>query len=207
MSKPNLILIGAGGHAHSCIDVIEEQGIFNIVGLIGLKCQLNTRLLGYEVIGVDSDIGRLSKIYKYALITVGQIQSGERRKVLYAQALASGFQFPPIISPNAYISRHAQIGDGTIVMHGVIVNAGANIGRNCIINSNALIEHSVNVGDNCHISTGAIVNGDVRIGSDSFIGSGSVIKQGVSVGDKCMVGMSLSLRHDLCSHKVFIDKA
>jgi hypothetical protein len=25
MTKPSLILIGAGGHAHSCIDVIEEQ--------------------------------------------------------------------------------------------------------------------------------------------------------------------------------------
>lgn len=206
MSKPNLILIGAGGHANSCIDVIEEQGIFNIVGLIGLKSQLNTRLLGYEVIGADSDIGRLSRIYRYALITVGQIQTGERRKALYDQALAGGFQFPSIISPNAYISRYAQIGDGTIVMHGAIVNAGANIGRNCIINSNALIEHSVNVGDNCHISTGVILNGDVRIGDDSFIGSGSVIKQGVSVGDRCIVGMSLSLRHDLCSQNIFIGK-
>ena len=27
------ILIGAGGHAHSCIDVIEQNGIFNIADL------------------------------------------------------------------------------------------------------------------------------------------------------------------------------
>ena len=25
MSKPKIILIGAGGHAHACIDVIEQQ--------------------------------------------------------------------------------------------------------------------------------------------------------------------------------------
>ena len=35
MSKPSLILIGAGGHARACNDVIEHLGTFDIAGLIG----------------------------------------------------------------------------------------------------------------------------------------------------------------------------
>ncbi len=32
--KKTHILIGAGGHAQSCIDVIESEGKFKIIGLL-----------------------------------------------------------------------------------------------------------------------------------------------------------------------------
>lgn len=195
MSKPSLILIGAGGHAHSCIDVIEHLGIFNIAALIGTEEELQNECMGYRIIATDSDLPDLAKRYEYALITVGQIESARVRQRIYDQALALGFKFPSIISPRAYVSPHAVLGDGTIVMHGAIVNAGSRVGNNCIVNSNALIEHDATVGDHCHISTGAIVNGDVSVGSGSFIGSGSVIKQGIILGSNCVVGMGLAVRH------------
>jgi len=31
---PNIILLGAGGHCKSCIDVIEAEGKFTIVGIL-----------------------------------------------------------------------------------------------------------------------------------------------------------------------------
>jgi sugar O-acyltransferase (sialic acid O-acetyltransferase NeuD family) len=193
MSKPSLILIGAGGHARACIDVIEHLDIFDIAGLIGNEEELQHECLGYRVIATDSDFPKLAKQYQYALITVGQIESALVR--LYDQALAIGFKLPTIISPTAHVSRHAVVGDGTMVMHGAIVNAGAKVGSNCIINTNALIEHDAIVADHCHISTGAIVNGAANIGLGSFVGSGSIIKQGITLGNNCVVGMGLAIRH------------
>jgi len=46
MSKPNMILIGAGGHAYSCIDVIEQQGKYHIAGLVGMPDEMHTTHLG-----------------------------------------------------------------------------------------------------------------------------------------------------------------
>ena len=37
MKRKNIILIGAGGHATSCIDVIETTNKFKIIGLIDKK--------------------------------------------------------------------------------------------------------------------------------------------------------------------------
>ena len=37
MNKKEIIIIGAGGHAKSCIDVIEQEGKYDIVGLIGVE--------------------------------------------------------------------------------------------------------------------------------------------------------------------------
>jgi sugar O-acyltransferase (sialic acid O-acetyltransferase NeuD family) len=195
MSKPSLILIGAGGHARACIDVIEHLDIFDIAGLIGNEEELQHECLGYRVIATDSDFPKLAKQYQYALITVGQIESALVRQRLYDQALAIGFKLPTIISPTAHVSRHAVVGDGTMVMHGAIVNAGAKVGSNCIINTNALIEHDAILADHCHISTGAIVNGAANIGLGSFVGSGSIIKQGITLGNNCVVGMGLAIRH------------
>lgn len=196
MSKPRLIVIGAGGHAHVCIDVIEQLGKYKIVGLVGLPEEMNATLLGYPVIGVDSDLPKLAKGCQYAIIAVGQIFSPALRIRLYQRAIELGFQLPTIVAPNAYVSRHAVIGAGTIVMHGAIINAGARIGNNCIINTRTLIEHDATVADHCHISTGAILNGAAKIGRGSFVGSGSVIKEGVSIGSDCIVGMGLAVRHD-----------
>ena len=200
MSKPDLILIGAGGHAHSCIDVIEQQDQYRIAGLVGMPEEIRTRHFGYSVIATDSDLPQLAKEYQFALIAVGQIQSPGIRIRLYQQATTLGFQLPPIIAPAAHVSRHATIGAGTIVMHGAIINAGTKVGSNCIVNTRALLEHDVTVDDHCHISTGAILNGDVSIGVGSFVGSGSILKEGVMLGKGCVVGMGLSVRHNQEDH-------
>lgn len=195
--KPKLILVGAGGHARSCIDVIEKQGIYQIVGLVGLQEQRSSSVLGYPVIATDDSLPALADSIDYALITVGQIQNWTQRVRLYEKIVEYGFQLPIIVSPFAYISVHAHIGPGSIIMHGAIVNAGVTIGENCIINSRSLIEHDTTVSSHCHISTGAILNGDVVVGSCSFVGSGSIVMQGITIGEKCLVGMGLTLRNTI----------
>jgi sugar O-acyltransferase (sialic acid O-acetyltransferase NeuD family) len=204
MSKPNILLLGAGGHAHACIDVIEQHDQFRIAGLVGMPGEVGTKHLGYTVVATDKELPQLSKEYQYTFITVGQIQSAESRIRLYQLGTELGFNFPLIISPSAHVSRHATIGAGTIVMHGAIVNAGAKVGINCIINSHALVEHDAIVEEYCHISTGAILNGDVKIGAGSFVGSGSIIKEGVVLGKGCTIGMGLSVRHNQKDHTRFV---
>jgi sugar O-acyltransferase (sialic acid O-acetyltransferase NeuD family) len=204
MTKPTLILIGAGGHAKACTDVIEQHGGYQIVGLVGMPHQMHDHHLGYDVIGADTDLPKLAKTIPYALITLGQIKTSAHRIRLYQQVVALGFQLPTIIAPSAYVSRHATIGAGTIVMHDAIVNAGASVGKNCIINTRALLEHDATIADHCHISTGTIINGNAVIGSGCFIGSGSIIKQGVSLGQACLVGMGLTVRHNLLDNAQFV---
>ena len=203
-SKPNLILLGTGGHARSCIDVIEHQNYFNIAGLIGLPNQLHQRIFGYVIIGLDEDLPCLAKDYEHAFVVLGQICNAASRIMLFDKAKKNGFKIPSIISPASYVSPHASIGEGTIIMNGAIINAGVKIGKNCIINSRALIEHDSIVEDHCHISTGAILNGQVTIGSKSFVGSNCVIKQGISIGRECVIGMGLAVRSDITKNTTYI---
>ena len=202
--KPTMVLIGAGGHAHACIDVIERHSGYRIAGLVGMQEEMQAEHLGYEVIATDADLPRLAEEYEFALITVGQIHSPATRIRLYQQCVELGFSLPSIVAPTALLGTHTSIGAGTIVMHGAIVNAGARVGQNCIINSTALVEHDAVIDDHCHISTGAILNGKVSIGAGSFVGSGCVIKDGISIGKNCIVGLGLSVRKDQADNSTFL---
>ena len=197
-----ILLIGAGGHARSCIDVLEEGNQFEIAGLVEKGESISNESLGYPVIGTDDDLKVLRQQYKNALITVGQIKTPKIRIKLYQLLKELDFTLPVIVSPHAYVSKHAQIGEGSIIMHGVIINANAKIGNNCIINNRALIEHDAVIGDHCHIATGAIINGEVSVENETFIGSSAVTKQAISIGKNCVIGAGVVLKNDIESNKV-----
>ena len=197
-----IILIGSGGHARSCIDIIESEGQYQIAGLIEKDEKSKNSNLGYPIIGIDKDLQVLRERYKNALITVGQIKSSIIRVNIYQVLKELCFALPVIVSSMAYVSKHAQIGEGTIIMHGAIVHANAKIGKNCIINDRSLIEHDAIIGNHCHIATGAVINGEVNVGDETFIGSGAITKQGISIGKNCIISAGIFLKNNIDSNKI-----
>ncbi len=184
-TKKKIILVGAGGHGVSCVDVIEKDGEYKISGFIDEKRKnLSSK---YKIIGSDKDLTRIRKTVGNVLITVGQIKNLYIREQIFKKLLKLKFNLPVIVSPLAYVSKNSTIGIGTIIMHRAVINAKAKIGKNCIINTGAIIEHDVVIEDNCHISTGSIINGGAVIKSNSFIGSGTVVKQNIEIGKASLI--------------------
>ena len=180
-NRNKILLVGGGGHCKSVIDVIEQEGKYEITGIIDKKELMGQEVLGYKIIACDNDLEALFKEYKYALVTVGQIKSNSLRVKIFNILKEIGYELPVIISPLAYVSKHATIEEGTVVLHHALVNASAKIGINCIINTKALIEHDVAIKDNVHISTGVIINGGVIVKENTFVGSNTTTKEYIEV--------------------------
>lgn len=188
MNKNSLILIGAGGHCKSCIDVIEAEGKYQIKGLLDSKEKIGQQVSNYPIIGTDEDIANLVKEGYSFLICIGQIKNANIRKNVYHHLTNLNATIATIISPHAIVSKHATIGQGTMIMHGVMLNAGARIGANGILNTACTIEHDAQVGNHCHISTHAVLNGSVTVGNEVFIGSGSVVSNNVNIASNVVIG-------------------
>ena len=174
-----IILIGGGGHCKSVIDVLEQENKYTIAGIIDKKELIGKEVLGYKVIGSDDDLKELFDRYKNAIVTVGQIQSPEIRIKLFTKLKDIGYNLPTIISPLAYVSKHALIREGTIIMHHVLINASAIVEKNCIINTKSLIEHDCVIESNCHISTASVVNGGTIVKEGTFFGSNATSKESI----------------------------
>ena len=195
-----IILIGAGGQAKSCIDVIHLTKNYKIVGFIDIKKK--KKILNYKVLGNEQYLKKLNKKSTYLHVSLGFIKSPLKRIKIFNEFRKLNFKFPIIKSPRSYISKNAKILDGTIIHHNTVINFDAKIGFNSIINTSAIIEHGAKIGNNCHVSTRAVINGDVVVQENTFIGSGTVVREGVKIGKNCFIGMGQIVTKDIPNNSV-----
>ena len=195
MKRP-LILIGGGGHCKSVIEVAESAG-YEIKGILDMPDEVGKEVLpGHKVIGTDDEIPQYVEERDF-IITVGFIKNPALRIKLYNKVKAAGGRLATIIASTAYVSKYAELGEGTVIMHHAFVNAGAKIGDNCIINTFVNIEHDAEVGNQCHISTGTMVNGECKIGENCFIGSQSVCANCIEIASDIIVGAGSVVRKSI----------
>ncbi|MCX2743392.1 NeuD/PglB/VioB family sugar acetyltransferase [Mangrovivirga sp. M17] len=199
-----IVLIGGGGHCRSVIDVIESQGKYEIAEILDVEEKLGNQILDYKISAKDTDIPDLARKYDNFLITIGQIHSAKIRIKFYKELKRFGANLPVIISPIAHVSKHATVGEGSVIMHGAIVNAAAKIGINNIINTNSVVEHDAFTGSHCHISTGAFLNGEAILGDGSFLGSGARTAQCVEIIKDTVVGASSYVHKNITESGVYI---
>lgn len=204
-NKKPLLLIGGGGHCVSTIDVIEQVGEYEIVGIVDTTDKMGTKLMGYSYIGTDADLKSLVQKYKNAFVTVGQLRTNTVRKSLIQKLLEYDAHVPTLVSPRAYVSSSATLGRGCLVMHDAMVNAKASVGDFCILNSKSLVEHDCVIGNYTHIATGAILNGTVHVGSDSFVGSHATIIQSIKLGNNVVIGAGVTLKKNISENSVVKD--
>lgn len=186
MKKPEIVLIGGGGHCQSVIDVIECQNKYSIKGILEAN-KTTEEVLGYTVLGTDDLIADLVEENVYFIITVGQIKSYSIREKISKIITDANGELATVISPRAYVSKHSKVEAGTVIMHDVVVNVGATIGKNCIINTKSNIEHDAIIEDYCHISTCGVVNGNSIIKRGTFIGSNATISNGITVNENSII--------------------
>ncbi|MBK0401704.1 acetyltransferase [Adhaeribacter sp. BT258] len=203
-AKEPILLIGGGGNCKSVIEAIESEGKYQVAGIVDAPDRVGKLVLGYPIIGSDEDLPEFLKQVPNALITVGQLKSAASRIRIFDAIKAAGARLPVIVASTANVSKHALIGEGTVILHGALVNADAVVGVNNIINTGAIIEHDAVTGNHCHISTGAVLNGDCVVGNEVLIGSNAVLKQGIKIADKAVVGAGSIVLKDVDAGMVVV---
>ncbi len=194
----NIILLGAGGHAHSVVDSIESDEKFSVYGFLDIKDREGEQYQEYKVIGTDDLLENYFKEgIKNAFVTVGYLGKGDIRNRLYLQLKKIGFNIPTIVDRTAIIAKDVILGEGTFIGKRAVVNSAAEIGKMCIINTGAIIEHDCKVNDFSHIAVGSTLCGNVQVGKESFIGANATVIQGKTIGNKCIIGAGITVKKDV----------
>ena len=177
----DVVIIGAGGHAHVIADIIKAEGN-NVVAF------LDDDLSQPDCVGIVSD----HKKYNDCEFVIG-IGNADIRESFSRLNL----KWHTAVHPSAIISESAKIGEGTVIMPNAVINARATIGRHCIINTGAIIEHDNVIGDYSHVSVGAALGGTVTVGRMVWLGIGSVVKNNISICENVMIGAGSVVVHDI----------
>ena len=74
-----ILIIGCGGHAKSCVEILEKLKDYQIIGLVNRHKHLNKKkkILNYPIIGFDKDLKNLSSWRSSKIIFLSRIDPSE----------------------------------------------------------------------------------------------------------------------------------
>lgn len=187
------IIIGGGGHAKVVMDIIQKMGTCELVGFT--DNEEHQEMCGVPYLGDDSVLpSLLDKGVTRFCVGVGD---NRIRKKLFYKLLSIGFTPTNVISPNAYISPYAKLGQGIVIMPGAVVNSHSVIGDNVIINTLSGVDHDCRVSSHAHIAPGVSLTGNVTVGEGAFLGTGSKVIPGVNIGEWSTIGAGAVVLSDI----------
>lgn len=186
-----LIIIGASGHGEVCADIAKLNGYKNIRFLDDNEI---IRYCGdYVVVGRTSD---LIQYMDHSVFFVAVGDSRIRQRITEKIRKHHGMVVT-LIHPAAAIAENVDIGKGSVVMAGAVINPGAKVGESCIVNTCSSVDHDCLVDDYCHISVGAHLAGNVEIGVHTWIGAGAIVSNNLKVSGNTMIGAGAVIVKDI----------
>ncbi|MFW5445862.1 acetyltransferase [Aerococcus urinaeequi] len=197
--KNKLIIIGASGHGKVIADIAIKMNKWQSIAFLDDDESIKTSM-GLEVIGKTAD----AFTYKdEADFFVGIGSNGVREKV-QEKLIEEGLNVVSLIHPSVVIGTDVEIGIGSVVMAGVVINSSSRIGRGCIINTSSSIDHDNSIEDYVHISPGVNLAGTVKVGRLSWIGIGSVVSNNVNICSGCKVGAGAVVVKDITEPGTYV---
>ncbi|MDQ7248808.1 acetyltransferase [Dongia sedimenti] len=203
MSKPPLvrpiIILGGGGHARVVIDALRCAGHV-IAGVIDPKSDV-AETLPEDVTWLGKDLSAARPGEVQVAIGVGSIDVGARnpRPTLFAEAKAGGFEILSVRHPSAIVAGDVELGEGSQIMAGAILQPGVRLGVNCIVNTGASLDHDCWIGDHVHIAPRAVLSGTVAVGDGSHLGTGAIVIQGIRIGSEAMIAAGAVVTRDVAA--------
>jgi UDP-perosamine 4-acetyltransferase len=191
--KQEVIVLGAGGHAKVCIELLRASSM-SVAFCIGGHDDSQS-CLGVPVLRGDDHLLRLrGEGYLLAFIAVGS-NASRQRLAGFAQGI--GYELVNAISPAAIISPSVQMGKGIAVMAGAVINAEACVSDLAIVNTSATIDHDSRIGEAAHLAPQCGLAGNVTVGARAFLGIGTRVIPGVCIGSDVVAGAGSVIISDI----------
>lgn len=185
----NIVIIGSSGHAKVIIDIVQQEGKYNVVGLLDRFRDIGEKTLGYPVLGKEKDLPRLIKAHALKGAVVGIGDNFVRSMVVARlKKISPDLPFVSAVHPKASIAMEVSVGEGTVVMAGVSINPCSSVGRFCILNTNSSLDHDSILEDFASLAPGVTAGGNCRIGQYCAISIGTVLTHGIHIGAHTVIG-------------------
>jgi len=188
MKKTPLVIFGASGHALVLADAVYTRDEYEIFGFLDDvdPSRVGESFGGSRILGGKQVLSSLQHD-GIEHIAIGFGNCGARLE-LGCFLQERGFKLPIIIHPRSIVSKGSDIGEGTFIAAGSILDPGCTIGRFVIVNNGSVVCHNSKIDDGTHICPGVSIGGTTHVGRTSWVGIGSCIKDHVSIGAGSFIG-------------------
>jgi len=201
--KKDIIIIGGKGGCKMVIDAISSSKLYNIRGIIDNEMKIGEQVMGYNIIGNDSNLAELFKLgFKNIVISFSLLGNLKLRNEKYRFYLDFGFMFPNIIHKHASLEPSATLGYGNIILAGSILGSEVSVGNVNYINTGSIICHESKVGNNNHFAPNSVIAGRVKVGNNTLIGMCATTFFDLNIGSNVVINNGVNIVNDVENNKV-----
>lgn len=197
--KNKLIIIGASGHGKVVADIAIKMNKWQSIAFLDDDESIK-KSMELEVIGKTAD----AFTYKEEADFFVAIGNNITREKIQEKLIEQGLSVVSLTHSSAVIGTDVEIGIGSVVMAGVVINSSSRIGKGCIINTSSSLDHDNMIEDYVHISPGVKLAGTVKVGKGTWLGIGSVVSNNVNICSGCKVGAGAVVVKDITESGTYV---
>jgi sugar O-acyltransferase (sialic acid O-acetyltransferase NeuD family) len=199
-----ILLVGAGGHGQVVADIFlmmsRSDGKVAACGFL----DDDPRLWGNSFIGLPvlGPVSLRSEIpHEGLIVAIGD----NRTRCKVAESLVkAGEHLVSAIHPRAVLGTDVQVGAGSMICAGVIVNVSARVGQGVILNTGCTVDHHSNIGSFSHLAPGVHLGGEVTVDRGAFLGVGACVIPRCRIGAWAVVGGGATVIRDVPDEGKFV---
>ena len=113
MTRPRILLLGAGGHGKAMADLLLADASYDVVGFVDAAPKAS-QVLGLPVLGDESMLVALAG--QGIALAHAAVGDNAQRLAAAARLRAAGFALPSLTHPAALIGHGARVGQGAAVL-------------------------------------------------------------------------------------------
>lgn len=199
LTDQSILIYGAGGHAKTVMEMVQQMGNFQIAGIIDDNPALKgATVLDIPVLGGRELLpGLAAQGLRLAANGVGGIIDIGIRIKLFELLAGYGFDLPALLHPRATVEPSAQLSEGVQVFANAYVGSQTRLHERCMVNTSAVVSHDCEIGTYTHIAPGALLAGHVYVGQQALVGMGVTTIIGLKIGDRARIGNGAVLLADV----------
>ena len=199
------LILGGGGHSKVILDILLKEK-YKTLGILDRAIPAGKRVLNVDVIGTEKVIEEDEITFEEIFIGIGFHPKNKERSMAFTRLKKMGLNISSVLSPQAYISKESNLGEGVHILTNASVHAGVQIADNSIVNTKSSIDHDSIIGKDCHLSPGSIICGNCSVGNNVYIGAGAVIINNISIGSNCLIAAGSTVYRDIPDNTTFYGK-
>jgi sugar O-acyltransferase (sialic acid O-acetyltransferase NeuD family) len=191
-----MLIIGAKGLAKEILQILEAKNKINKLVFFD-DININDPRYVYDnylILRTDQEIKEYFKQDNRFALGIG---NPKLRKKLCDRFEKLGGMLSSVTDKTTTIGNYTVIEDGCILMAGVKISNGVNIGKALLAYYDVVITHDVSIGDYVELSPGSKLLGHVKVEDEVHIGSGAIILPKLKIGKGSIIGAGAIVTKDV----------
>jgi sugar O-acyltransferase (sialic acid O-acetyltransferase NeuD family) len=207
-----LVLVGSGGFGRETAEVVRAindahetyagRPRWKLLGFVDDDpARWGTTVSGTPVLGGIEKLADLPAAS--VVVCTGNPNNFTSKKRIVRRLALPRERYATLVHPGAVVSASCHVGEGSVLLAGVVATADVEIGAHAGVMPQAVFTHDDRLHDFVTVGAGVRVAGSVEVGEGAYLGSGCLIRENRTIGPWSLIGMGAVVTRDVPGGEVW----